>query len=559
MSLTDDPSAALDGLVRLEPYQREPILSQFAPGVREVVVMAPEQTGKSCVWRWGLVYRMVHQPGPMWVVYESDDKAEDINNETLLPMLQRLPEVADQLTRKTATKRRYSLANGTVLDFSGAGADITSKPRQFGVADELDTWPLGAEDIRRNLENFRKRFRTFWAAGSGCLVIVSSPKGATSIVGEEWESGSQGIWHLRCDGCGGLTMASRDIRHLQFDRTEAGAVVPESLRLVCPACGHRHEESRAQALNDAGGYEHRQDNPRKRTYQWGALACPRVFSWADIADAQILAGKSSSPRVQQNFDNSWRGIPFRPRKADGATLDLLRSHCAPLPDPAILAGCFFAADTQDQGWWWVVRGVDAAGNSYRLGCGYARSEPELAAAWDDRYLGLRPALGLIDHGGHGQKPDQVLRFCAAHRGIYAYKGDPRIGTRWKPAKETPLLFLANSNQYKADLLYYLYTQTRRGENYWYLPPDPGEEYLAQLAALRKPETGANTYERWDPGQRDDHYFDAEKMWLVALDMARAQLPREAWRIAPGPTAVEIARATAKPARPRRVPTVEYDP
>jgi len=546
LDLTNDPTSARNGLLKLDPYQRDPIAAQFDPAIREVVVMAVEQTGKSTIWRMPMLYKMQFEPGPRWIIYESDDKAEDINSSSFLPLVRAVPELASLINRGKITKRRYFLPNGTVLDFSGAGADITSKPERDGVADELDRWPLTIPMISQNLRNFRKRFRTFWRINQGCLVIVSSPKGTDSPIADQFDATSQGHWYLRCLKCQRLTIPSHAIHRMQWETTEAGHVVADSIRIECPACGHAHPEADAVGMNDRGGYRHKDDeNKAQRGYQWGAMAAPRVFSWGQIAAAQLAAGRTADVHAQADFDNTWRGIRFKPRKAREPTKAIIREHCAVLPDPDTLANVFLSADTQDSGWYWIVRGLDVADNTYRLGYGLVKTIEELRAVWDASYLGIQCELGIIDEGGHGERPIQAKKLAAATRGLYTYKGNSRIGTRWKRGSERDLI-LAIPQQYQADLLYYIYAQPDKSNHYWFLPPEAGDDYIEHIAALR-PNNKArhgDRYENWDNNREADHWFDCEKMWLVLLDYARKHL--RTWRL-PVPWG-----APARKADPREV-------
>jgi hypothetical protein len=534
-------------MIRLEPYQRRPILAQYHPDVREVTIMAVEQTGKSACWRFPMVHKMVEYPGPRWIVYESDDKAADINEEQFDPLLRHAPGMDKMLTRKTALKHRYNLPNGSTLDFSGAGADITSKPKRDGVADELDTWPLTADGIRQNLRNFKKRFRTYWRRGEGCLVKVSSPsprkKGeqidlTKSAIAEEFERSDGGYWTLRCLKCRQLTMPSHAIHMLQWECDDDDQIIVKTLTLDCPSCGHAHTEAAAQKMNDQGGYCTKSGSEikgfsRHVGCQWGALAAPRVLSWLDIAGAQMAAGSTADMYAQADFDNSWRGIPFRPRRKETPGIKTVRKHCAPLPDPSVYANVFFSADTQDNGWYWVVRAVDSKSNLYGLAHGFVRTPQELEAAWDAGYYGILPVMGIIDEGGHGDMPKYVRELVERKQGLYAYKGGA-FGTRWRHGNEKKTI-LASAKQYQADLLYYLYSQTDQSNNYWFLPPADtlDDEYIEQVAAL-EPNNRAkhgDQYENWGvpSSSVDDHYFDCEKQLLCILDVAYAELPANQWR------------------------------
>jgi len=524
-----DPTAAISGMVTIRPYQVEPIEAQFSDACREVVIMAVEQTGKSFCWRLPVVYRMLYDPGPGWIVYESDDKAEDINAEQLHPLVEAIPELAALLNRRSAQKRRYSLGNGTILDFSGAGADITSKARKFGVCDELDNWNMPASSRRQNLRNFRKRFRTYWRQGVGCLTIVSSPKLADSPIHDEHDAGSQGYWHMRCDGCGALSMPSHKTRYLQWTMAD-DKLIPESLRLTCPQCEHQHDETRAVAMNQAGAYVHRRpEEVERRTFQWGALAAPEVFGWRDIAKAQLTAGRSAEARAQIDFDNSVRGIRFQERRENRESMDVINDHCRAAPDSDELAGVLFSADTQDTGWYWIARGIDTSGETYLLGHGFARIWAELMAAWDDDYLGIRPLAGVIDEGGH--RATEMRPLLADVAGLYTYKGNSRIGARYKISNEDSFLLLANPAVYQGELLYYIYQ--RRAGGVWHLPPEVDDVYAAQIASVqpnRKVKHG-DRYENWE-AVGDDHYFDCEKMLLVLFEYARDTFDAELWRRVP---------------------------
>ncbi|MBU2685881.1 MAG: phage terminase large subunit family protein, partial [Gammaproteobacteria bacterium] len=379
------------------------------------------------------------------------------------------------------------------------------------------------------------------------------------------DSGFAGYWTLRCMKCHRLTMPSHAVHNLQWecedvkDGDETGErIKPETLTLECPACGHRHAFGFAQRMNNEGGYCDADGNEitgysRRVGYQWGALACPRVFHWHAIAEAQMSAGSTADMYAQADFDNSWRGLWFRPRRKHAPSLAVIRRHCAALPAAADIASAFFSADTQDNGWFWVVRAVGRNNNLSLLSNGFARTIQEVKERWDDSHSGVRCVMGIIDEGGHGDMPKYVRQLVLAERGLYGYKGGA-FGERWAHSKNIPKLILGNAKQYQADLLYYMYSQDDRSNNYWFIPPEETleDEYMNHLAAMQKvnKKKHGDQYENYENLGQPDHYFDCEKQALCIIDVAYKEL--KAWRF----PVQNLRRGIQKPQQRRHAPSLE---
>jgi hypothetical protein len=534
IDLSNDPSSDADGACVLDYYQVAPILAQFDPEVREVDIMGPEQTGKSFSWRLPVVYRVRWQPSPMWIIYESEEKASEINRETLHPMLMAVPEVANQINRKTAQKDRYLLPNGAIIDFNGAGADITSKAKVYGVADEVDTWPMPNPGKRRNLSNFKKRFRVAFAKGRGCLVKCSSPKGEDSIIADEWDESDRGRWHLRCLKCNGFTIGSHRHDVVQWERDENGDPINETIRVICPKCKREHVEAEAHAMNEKGGYVSEfPARKRHRGFQWGALACPRVFTWLEFAVAAQAGGKSGDIDDQVYFDNSVRGIRYTPRKATRQELDALKLHESESPDDSKICGVLMAADTQDKCWYWTVVGIDTDQNFWIPpgGYGVADTREELEAAWNERYWGFRPVLGIIDEGGH--RKEEVSAIVDDNHGLLSWKGNPRIGVNWRRSKDEDTLILGNPHTYRYRMLHRLY-RADEVDGYWIGFPADGvsQDFYDQLSFRPNGRVrNGHRLENWVPADdENDHYFDCLKEAECLFEIAKAELPKNLWKI-----------------------------
>ena len=515
----------------LTPYLIDPINAwelRRGQGLKEVTVVAPEQTGKSLSWECGELWSLQCSPGLSLIYYTSDKKAERINEEKIEPLLKAIPYFADLLELPGSKTLDHYRLGDSLSYFSGVGSRISSFSARRTVADELDDW----RERKGNdaLDDLRKRARAF---RESLCYKVCTPKGTVteSRIWREFLNSSQGYWHLRCCHCGELTLRSCDIHNLQFE-AEGDEVVSGSCRLRCPKCEKDNFEEQKHKMNLDGGYIHRfpgriENHPG---FQWGALASVFVsFAWENIARSQLLAGKTGSLEKQIYFDNSVRGLPFKPRKTDTKGEDALRRHAAPLPDPEKLLFRFLAVDTQDDGFYWIVRGIDAAENTYLLGCGKADAlypapgvEAPLSEVWDAEYHGGKCICGIIDEGGHRVK--EVRDFAGEHLGLMTYKGNTRIGQPWKASTDVRGLLLVNAEHYRLLLLHAIYWGELRSDGSWFLPQELPEDYKIQILDY-KPNNAVrngNALENYI-STGNDHFFDCEKMALALVDYFRVEI------------------------------------
>lgn len=544
----------VDEPIVLEPYQVDPMRAQVTEGVEEVVIIGPERFGKSTIPRCGMLYKMMFNRGPKLIIYEEKRKAGTINMREFHPAVMAVPELRRQIEGKwKARTMSYDLKDCTV-DFTGAGADITSTDERDVWVDEYDTWPLTLDKRISQLENVRKRMRLWRNRGEGSMVICSSPKGTVDDSGiwleyAPMQSGdtviaqsSMGLWYLRCLSCSELIDSTRIDGVLDKDtnefrgglrwETENSVIVPESLRLACPHCGHLHEESDSKQMNAAGEYVHAYPEllDRRPGFLFGSLSSLRGLKWLQIAEQRRIAAKDNSFEVQRTFHNSFRGVamPLGDETRESERQDILR-HCIPVaPEASDIIAIVAGADTQESpwGWFWVVRGIDRQWCTHLLASGFANSKAELEdVLCARRYHGKPIDWAIIDQGG--TNADDVKAMAAEHRHIYQYKGASRPTSLWTfSSSQTQIkLLLCDAGRLQIMLLRSIYDQKDRSNSYWYLPPatdvpeddDPAFDYVTHVAAVRNLMNGKHSHLRqnWDckPTERRD-YFDCEKMLQV---------------------------------------------
>lgn len=569
--------------LRLTPYLKDPIDAWDFEGTRrEVVVCAPEQTGKTLCWLVGLLWTFIFKHCLSLVCYESDEKAEEINTEKFKPLMEAIPELAAELSMpKSVRGDRYKFSS-LISYFQGSGKRITSKSAKINVTDELDDWIEHAAQVS-NLSDMRKRSRSF---PESMLYMVCTVKGseANTVAGTkkskiwaEFKQSSMGFWHLRCQNmtCSSrnhehpnLTMRSADIHNMQFETDKAGNLVLGTCRLVCPVCKYEHHEKEKRKMNLQGGYIHKYPerligkNP-KYGFQWGLLASVWEFCcWDNVAMMQLKAGHSGNLKDQIEFDNSWRGLPFRMRKVNAKAEVAIRGRAAEVPpDPDTIEAVFLNADTQDYGWKWEVRALDKESCRWQLAYGFAEylslsdderqtinERRELEAAekniefvpvqtleevFEAEYLGINPLLGMIDEGGHRKR--EVAAFVADHEQFYAYKGDNRGADKIRWSENQDKLLLCKEKEFKSDLLYYILVHDNPDHYCWRLLPKEQltDEYVREIAAMQPDPTNkseGHLFENYTHMNRVHDYFDTGKMYLALEEMAIQYLEPTCWRL-----------------------------
>jgi hypothetical protein len=491
----------------------------------------------------------MHKPGPALIVYPNDDVATETNRDSLEPLMAGVPRLAMELERPRSHRQDSYSFSFAPIHFTGAGSPIISKPIRYIVGDEVDYW-VSYEGRICNVINLDKRGRTFTDAKR---VLVCSPTVADGVIWEQFQESSRGWWHLRCQGCGQLTMRSADVHNLQWNLTDGDEpeVIRDSIRLVCPACKHEHAEVDRAALTNQGAFIHeRTDRKAEHVgFQWGALATmmPQL-NWFNIARTQMQAGKTAIVDKQKELDNSIRGIPWLPRRTEAPAVVAIRQHCGPAPAPEDVEGVFVSCDTQDKYFVYIVRAVLKNESTALLAYGKAATQADLSAAIIAEYAGLSPLLAIIDEGGHRAR--EVQQFAADRKNVLTYKGNPRIGRRQVISRENNRLLLVEPRTYQGELIYYVYVQLDKGKSYWWLPPEVSDEYVSQIAAVKENHRvkSGNQPENWQ-STGDDHYFDCEKMMLALIEYAKLNVPAQHWRSKAPAWAGKGGEVRLKPRKP----------
>lgn len=336
------------------PYLREIVdcLSVDSP-VREVALMKGVQVCATVgILENAIGYCIDHvRTAPVMLLTADSELAKLRLESYITPMLQfsgleHLIKSADEKnTRKTGKtdKKIEWVGGGFLIPF---GAQNANKLRSFSVQyllrDEVDGYPLivGKDGDPMKLS----ADRTAAYEGSRKVLDLSTPtvKGQSAIE-RRFEQGDQRYYHVCCLKCG-TAQTLRWRRHNNETgevsgfswKTEAGRLVPGSVRYLCEYCGHPHtNDDKTRLLSPDYGAHWKATavpaSPDIRSYHLSALYSPVgmqtwdacVKKWLEAWDDENNVSRDNE--VLQVFYNNVLGEPFRVR-GDRLRFEQVSSH-----------------------------------------------------------------------------------------------------------------------------------------------------------------------------------------------------------------------------------------
>lgn len=280
----------------LTPYVRgvHEALSDICPAPK-VVVMKAAQLGFTDVALNWLGWTIHLSPCGFFYVLPSKDGAEFFSRQRVEPML----DSCEVLRERIGERKSRDASNSTlvktfpdgILRLIGAnsGAGFRNFTARRGVFDDLDGFPQEVGEEGDPLKLGERAVRTFGDIAK--LLYVSTPTiEGRSRIAKEFARSDRSFYFVACPSCGDSSpMAFREgskfIPHarkwLVWDRDE-----PDSVRLLCSACGTLHDESIKRALLAGGQWiAQRPDRSHlSRGFHLSAMYAPPGWAprWADL-------------------------------------------------------------------------------------------------------------------------------------------------------------------------------------------------------------------------------------------------------------------------------------
>ena len=205
------------------PYLKEPMEAFTDPKVRNIVMVAASQVGKSELELNIIAYIIDQDPGSVLFVQPTLDDARKFSRLRIAPMIRDTKrikaKVSDVRTRDSGNTILQKTFPGGMLTITGSNSAsaLASTPARYIIGDERDRWAASAGTEGDPWALAEARQATFYNAKS---VEVSTPtiKGNSNIE-RSYFKGTQERWLHKCPECGEYGEIIFDRIHFDFQTT----------------------------------------------------------------------------------------------------------------------------------------------------------------------------------------------------------------------------------------------------------------------------------------------------------------------------------------------------
>jgi len=463
------------------------------PKVREVVVMAGAQLGKSEALLNIIGYHIDHDPCPILMLQPTESMAQSFSKDRIAngllratPVLQ--GKVKDPRARDSNNTTLHKIFPGGSISLVGANspAGLASRPIRVVLADEVDRFPASAGSEGDPLGLARKRTATFW---NRKIIAVSTPTiKDVSRIEDAYEKSDMREYYIPC-------------KHCEHQQTLAWANVrwtdeaPETASYLCEECGCLWTDADRRWSVRNGQWVAKNEFTGIAGFKISGLYSP----WTPLSDGvrEFLSVKKN-PEQLKVWTNTYLGQSW---VDEGETVDEMnlmqrREHFNQVPEGVVMI--VVGADVQDDRIELSFIGIGRDEESWVLGHEVLYGDPSTPQLWtaldtqlatvfeteDGRSLGVRATC--VDSGGHFT--NTVYQYCHKNfnKRVFAIKGVAGEGKpiAGKPSRNNVVkcrLFPIGTETAK-DLLFARLRIQEEGAGYVHFSDTLNDEYFRQLTA-----------------------------------------------------------------------------
>lgn len=434
------------------PYMYEPMLAFTDPKVRNIIVVAGSQVGKTELLLNALGYIIDQEPGSVIYAVPTKDDARTFSEERVSLMVRDCESVSKKLKHKGGRKDTilYKKFVGGQLKLVGTEVPqaLAGTPARYILGDERDRWATSTGKEGDPWELLKARQTTYYNAKS---LEVSTPtiKGSSAIENSFYK-GTQERWCHECPECHEYTNITFDTIRFNYECTTINnqkIYTVTRIGFVCPHCGCFHSEQTMK--RQPAKWIAKNPDAYKRGIRsfWLNAFCSPWATWTDIVIA-FLEAKDDPAKLQVVF-NTKLGELWEDRGdvvGEDDMLDRCERYEADLPDGVLALTC--GVDTQDDRLEYEVVGYGFFKETWGIRKGYIIGSPDDPKVWaqldeviDKKYTyrdgkGLNVGITFVDSGGHYTQ--EVYEECRKRtfKNVFAIKGRGGEGVPYvsKPTK-----------------------------------------------------------------------------------------------------------------------------
>ena len=461
--------------------------------IKEVVVMAGAQLGKSEVLLNIIGFHIDHDPCPILMLQPTESMGQAFSKDRIANGLLRATpclsgKVKDPRARDSNNTTLHKIFPGGSLSIVGANspAGLASRPIRIVLADEVDRFPASAGSEGDPLSLARKRTSTFH---NSKIIAVSTPTiRDVSRIEDAYEKSDQREYFIPCRHCEHQqTLKWTNVRWQDSD--------PDTAGYLCEECGSIWTDADRRWSVRNGHWVAHEEFKGIAGFKISGLYSP----WTALSDGvrEFLSVKKN-PEQLKVWTNTYLGESWVDA---GETIDQysLSERREPLDEvPEDVAFLTAGVDCQDDRLEVTVVGWCRDDESYILDHRILYGDPSTPQMWglldatlskaymteDGRQLGIRASC--VDSGGHFT--NSVYQYCKRNWGkrIFAIKG---VGGEGKPIAGRP----SKNNSVKCplfpigvdtakDLLFARMRIQDQGAGYIHFSDKLNDEYFLQLTA-----------------------------------------------------------------------------
>ena len=474
-------------------YQRGIMNACSDPTIKEVVVMAGAQLGKTEALLNIIGYHIDNDPSPILVLQPTLEMAQAFSKDRIAAgLLRSTPclqdKVKDPRARDSGNTTLHKVFPGGAITIVGANspAGLASRPIRIVLCDEVDRYPTSAGSEGDPIQLARKRSATFW---NRKVIMVSTPTNKNSSrIEEAFEASDKRFFNVPCKHC-------HEPQVLKWANVRWDDKNPDSAHYVCEHCAVMWTESdRIWAIRN-GEWVVTQPESSVAGFAINGMYSP----WTSLSDAvrEFLSVKKN-PEQLRVFTNTYLGETWEDEgeTVDDYELSERREQMPNVPDDVILMTA--GVDVQDNRLEVSIIGWGRDDETYVIAHETLYGDPSTPQLWTNldsvlntqfetesgRQIAIRASC--VDSGGHFT--NSVYAYCKknAPRRIFAIKG---VGGEGKPISGRPsknnigkcLLFPVGVDTAK-DLLFARMRIKEAGPGYMHFADALNDEYFRQLTA-----------------------------------------------------------------------------